>query len=87
MGGELAVTSKLGQGSEFSFTARFRIESDADVKLESRYGSIEDKRVLVVDDNPTSRRIVISVLASAGADVRQCDTADAALAARKLRFK
>ncbi len=83
MGGELEVTSELGQGSEFSFEACFRIESDADVKLENRYGSIEDKRVLVVDDNPTSRRIVISVLASAGADVRQCGTADAALAAMR----
>ncbi|MCH6548193.1 MAG: response regulator, partial [Gemmatimonadetes bacterium] len=83
MGGELEVASELGQGSEFSFEVRFRVDSDARMKLEGQYGSIEDKRVLVVVDNPTSRRIVISVLASAGADVRQCDTADAALAAMR----
>ena len=70
MGGELAVASEVGQGTEFSFEVRLRVESDADVKRESRYGSIEDKRVLVVDDNPTSRRIVIGVLASAVATSR-----------------
>ncbi len=83
MGGELEVASELGRGSEFSFEVRLRVEPDDGLERESRYGSIENKRVLVVDDNPTSRRIVLSVLTSAGADVRQCDTADAALAAMR----
>jgi PAS domain S-box-containing protein len=79
MGGELVVTSELRQGSEFAFQLTLQVEAEAGAG--DRYGDLEDKRILVVDDNPTSRRIVLGVLAAAGADVRQCDSADAAIAA------
>jgi PAS domain S-box-containing protein len=79
MGSDLTVTSDEGQGSEFRFQVSLQIE--ADIGAGDRYGDLEDKRILVVDDNPTGRRIVLAALAAAGAEVRQCDSADAAIAA------
>jgi PAS domain S-box-containing protein len=79
MGGDLTVTSEVGQGSEFRFQVSLQVEAEGEAG--DRYGNLEEKRILVVDDNPTSRRIVFGVLASARADVRQCDNADSALAA------
>ncbi len=83
MGGELKVASEVGRGSEFSFAVTLGIEMETDAGAGDRYGSIEDKRILVVDDNPTTRRIVLGALAAAGAEVRQCDGVDVALAAMR----
>lgn len=81
MGGELKVTSEVGRGSEFSFAMTLGIERETDAGAGDRYGSIEGRRILVVDDKPTTRRIVLGALAAAGAEVRQCDSVDGALAA------
>ena len=83
MGGELRVASEVGRGSEFSFAVTLGIEMETDAGAGDRYGSIEDKRILVVDDNPTTRRIVLGVLAAAGAEVHHRDSVDAALAAMR----
>lgn len=83
MGGELKVASEVGRGSEFSFAVTLRIEMETYVGAGDRYGSIEDRRFLVVDDNPTTRRIVLDALAAAGAEVGQCDGVDVALAAMR----
>ncbi len=81
MGGELKAASEVGRGSEFSFAVTLGIELEADAGGGDRYGSIEDRRILVVDDNPTTRRIVLGALAAAGAEVGQCGGVDMALAA------
>ncbi|GAA4435967.1 response regulator [Bremerella cremea] len=63
MGGTIAVESEPGQGSKFSFTADFGLQTD---QVEADSGSpaadLAGLRVLVVDDNATNRRILESTL-------------------------
>ena len=55
LGGDLRVESEPGQGSTFSFTARFD-EALRPAPAGSR--ALEGRRVLVVDDNATNRRVL-----------------------------
>lgn len=79
MGSDLTVTSVLGQGSRFSFQVTLPVESGlppavARVPLQGR-------RVLVVDDNQTNRRILEAMLAPEGVVVAGVDSAAEGLAA------
>src|SRR5256884_6897313 len=58
MGGELAVTSELGRGSAFTFTLAFPIAVAAPSAAARAAVTLGGRRLLVVDDNETNRRIV-----------------------------
>ncbi len=66
MGGTIAVDSTPGQGSTFSFTARFHRRDEAGGICEASASSLipplaallHDLRVLIVDDNATNRHIL-----------------------------
>ena len=59
MGGDINVTSKLGSGTTFKFTIRCKVsENQNQPPLAVNMAGIESKSVLVVDDNPTNRRIL-----------------------------
>jgi signal transduction histidine kinase/CheY-like chemotaxis protein len=64
MGGRIWVTSEVGRGSEFHFTMRLRVADPKAIEI----GTIAPPellrgvKVLVVDDNPTNRRVLQGML-------------------------
>jgi two-component system sensor histidine kinase/response regulator len=81
MGGELTVTSEVGRGSEFSFTLPFPVETPAGAATPGRTASLGGRRLLVVDDNETNRRILRDMLGAEGVAVHEAHRADAGLEA------
>ncbi len=82
MGGELTVESAPDEGATFSFTATFG-KTTTDTALQKRTVSLHDLhelRVLVVDDNATSRKILRHILRSFSFDVTCAVTAEEAIA-------
>jgi PAS domain S-box-containing protein len=64
MGGDIQVVSEPGRGSTFSFSADFGIGGGAAARRRSAPAELKGMRVLVVDDNPTSREILREMLES-----------------------
>ena len=85
LGGDITVTSQLGEGSFFRFTFRARVASD-----ETHGPSLKENmlrlfkdpralRVLVVDDDPLSRDMLVIMLEPAGFIVETAACAEQAL--------
>jgi PAS domain S-box-containing protein len=79
MGGELAVTSEVGQGSEFGFALTFPLEA-AQAAARATV-SLGGRRLLVVDDNETNRRILRDMLGAEGMAVHEASRADTGMEA------
>ncbi len=63
MGGQIQVQSEPGQGSTFSFVARFDVQKNpAPSRVAADPSRVRGLRVLVVDDNATNRRILEEIL-------------------------
>jgi PAS domain S-box-containing protein len=70
MDGDLTVTSAVGQGTEFAFSVPLAVDVDAPpVTAPLSGGALAGRRVLVVDDSATNRRIVRGMLGAAGLQV------------------
>ena len=80
MGGELAVSSDVGRGSEFSFTLALPIETASPTRS-TALAALGGRRMLIVDDNQTNRRILREMLAAEGIKVDEVSTAAEGLAA------
>ena len=79
MGGELSVTSRLGEGSTFRFEAPLKLgKSDAGT-VDLDHDELAGRRILVVDDNPTNRMILRAYLGLSGAIIEAAPDAPAAL--------
>jgi CheY-like chemotaxis protein len=73
MGGRIGVTSDVGGGSDFRFTIRAaaaEVTATARRDLSGVQPSLRGKRVLVVDDNATNRRILTTHLHAWGMEAR-----------------
>jgi len=78
MGGDLSVTSTLGEGSCFFFTCTLEENSDLLVPTPADPRQViglrseaRGKRVLVVDDQPSNREIICQLLEPVGFNVTQ----------------
>jgi PAS domain S-box-containing protein len=69
MGGEIWVESEQGSGSTFSFTANFGLGKEKAKKQYEPASEMRGMKVLVVDDNATSRSIFQELLESFTFDV------------------
>jgi signal transduction histidine kinase/DNA-binding response OmpR family regulator len=86
MGGELTVNSEVGRGSEFSFAVTLPVES-APATRGGGLAALGGRRMLIVDDNQTNRRILREMLAAEGIKVDEAGTAAEGLEAlRRVRY-
>src|SRR6266576_2987276 len=83
MGGELTVKSEVGRGSEFAFSVTLPVESAPPIRA-TGFASLGGRRMLIVDDNQTNRRILHEMLAAEGIKVDEASTAAEGLAALRL---
>ncbi len=83
MGGRITVKSEVGVGSEFRFAVRAAAAAAVVLTRRDLTGvqpSLRGKRVLVVDDNATNRRILASHLEAWGMQARVTESPREALA-------
>ncbi len=79
MHGTTTVTSVVGVGSVFSFTAKFRRSTRQATPLRLASDSLEELRVLLVDDNASSRRSIAQKLERMGVVVTGVSDAHSAM--------
>ncbi|OPX56389.1 Signal transduction histidine kinase [Oceanospirillum multiglobuliferum] len=80
MGGSIAVESKLKQGSKFCFSLEFKLGKTKDIPQKQTHSlllneaqrlRLQEKRILVVDDQPHNLEIMQALLGSQGINAQQ----------------
>lgn len=95
MGGEIKVISAPGAGSVFTVflpanavaSPRAPVAEAKETAVGDCHGRLAGKRILLVEDNPTNRRIAQTILAQTSADIDMAeDGAEAVAAARSVAY-
>ena len=79
MEGELKVSSTEGLGTTFSFVVPLAVANDVGKIAIADYSVLAGKRIMVVDDNATNRKIVRLYLRDTGCETVEADSAKDAL--------
>ena len=66
MGGKIGVDSKVGEGSVFWFTVRFPLQPEGVQPVATIPASLRGRRILIVDDHATNRRVLEQSLRGLG---------------------
>ncbi len=87
MGGAIGVSSILGQGSVFSFDIQVGLVGENEIKTETNRAKVialaENQpkyRILVVDDRPESRLLLLKLLTTLGLSVQEAANGQEAIA-------
>jgi signal transduction histidine kinase/DNA-binding response OmpR family regulator/HPt (histidine-containing phosphotransfer) domain-containing protein/HAMP domain-containing protein len=80
MGGEIGVRSEPGKGSTFYFTVSFGLREEALQPRTRDAADLAGRRILVVDDNETARRILTETLTAMSFEVTAVESGEAAIA-------
>ncbi len=78
MGGKVSFRSRLGEGTRFTFTAKFERVSDEDAS-DSMHAESGDASVLIVDDNETNRSILFHQVSAWGYTAELAESGSQAL--------
>ncbi len=79
MGGRIGAHSAPGEGSTFWFTIALENQTEAASPLQKFDLSLQEPKVLVVDDNPTSRALLHTLLTNCGCRSEETGDANSAL--------
>jgi signal transduction histidine kinase/CheY-like chemotaxis protein len=78
MGGDISVTSETGKGSTFSFHIEIEPASAEELSPDERYSKViglapeqPQFRILVVEDNPQNRALLVKILQPLGFQIRE----------------
>ncbi len=77
MDGNIWVESETGKGSSFYFTANFVVPKQPQLPdTSSTHAHLNNKRILLVDDNHNTRRMLAEILFGWGGQVSEADSAE-----------
>jgi signal transduction histidine kinase/CheY-like chemotaxis protein len=84
MDGRIWVESRYGQGSAFHFTIKCDVQAEKKrLSVDTASVDLKNKRLLIVDDNATNRKILRDILGNWG--VAHSEAADAASALAEMK--
>ena len=79
MGGQISLSSRVGQGSAFRFTIRFGLDAVTERAPASRASALTGLRTLLVDDHATNRRVLSEMVRRWGLRVHTVASVESAL--------